>query len=142
MANLWQQLESKKITNRTEIEQYLTQKLGQPTNQLQYNLLTELTKKITSYYQPDQPLNYTIYSLLGSLTSPEQIQAKKFKEGKRLGQTFYILQIGNEKFQALQENLTQDKWEQIEKLAIIGQELVFKYKKWITNKQLLDWKTH
>jgi hypothetical protein len=102
-------LESKKITNRNEIEQYFTQKLGQPTNQLQYNLLTEITKKITSYYQPDQPLNYTIYSLVGSITSPEQIQAKKFKEGKRLGQTFYILQIGNEKFQALQENLPAEK---------------------------------
>jgi hypothetical protein len=95
----------------------------------------ELTKKIISYYQPDQPLNYTIYSLVGSLTSPEQIQEKTFKEGKRLGQTFYTLQIGKEKLHAIRENLTSEKWQQIEKMALIGQNLVFKYKKWITNKQ-------
>ena len=132
------QLETKQLTQKAEIEQYLIQKLGEPTTELQHNLLFELTKKINSYYQPDQSLNYTIYSLVGSLTSPEQIIQKEFKEGKRLGQTFYVLKIGSEQVQALQENLPPKKWQQIEKMAIIGQELVFKYKKWITNKQLLD----
>ena len=132
----WNQLESK---SKSEIEQLLISKFGEPTNELQTNLLFELTKKINSYYQPTPPLNYTIYSLIGSLTSPKQIIQKEFKEGKRMGQTFYILNLGNEKLQALQENLTPEKWQQIEKMAIIGQELVFKYKKWITNKQLLDW---
>jgi len=76
--------------------------------------------------------------LVGSLTSPEQIIEKKFKEGKRMGQTFYVLKVGADKLQALQENLTSEKWQQIEKMAIIGQNLVFKYRKWITNKELLD----
>jgi len=136
---LWNQLETKQITSKEEIEQYLLTKLGQPNNQLSFNCLTEITKKITSYYQQEQPLNYTIYTLTGSLTSPEQILEKKFKEGKRMGQTFYVLKIGTEKLQALAENLPTEKWEQIKKLAIVGQNLVFKYRKWITNKQLLDW---
>ncbi|CAI2200273.1 15223_t:CDS:1, partial [Funneliformis geosporum] len=44
----------------------------------------------------------------------------------------------DQKLQALQENLSPEKWQQIKKMAIIGQDLAFKYKKWITNKQLLD----
>jgi hypothetical protein len=139
MTNLWQQLETKKITNRVEIEKYLISQLGEPTNQTQNNLLQELTKKINSYYQPDQPLNYTVYTLTGSLTSPEQILEKKFKEGKRMGQTFYVLKIGDQKLQALQENIPPQKWTQLTKLTILNQKLAFKYKKWITNKQLLDW---
>jgi hypothetical protein len=39
---------------------------------------------------------------------------------------------------ALQEDLSMDKFKQIEQLALIGQNLAFKYKKWIKNKQLLD----
>lgn len=140
MTTLWQQLESKKLTERKEIENYLLQKLGTPTNQLSSNCLTELTKKITSYYTETQPQHYTVYQLPGSLTSPEQIIEKQFKEGKRMGQTYYVLQIGKEKLQALQENLPPQKWQQIIKMEILNQNLVFKYKKWITNKQLLDFK--
>lgn len=139
MTNLWQQLETKKISNRQEIENYLVQKLGTPTNQTQNNLLQELTKKINSYYQPDQPLNYTVYTLIGSLTSPEQILERKFKEGKRMGQTFYILKVEDQKLQATEAEIEPSKWEQIKKLAIVGQELVFKYRKFYTNKQLLDY---
>lgn len=138
-ASFWTQLENKKITSRGEIEQFLISKLGTPTNELQTNLLFELTKKINSYYQTPQSLNYTIYTLTGSITSPEQIIEKKFQEGKRMGQTYYTFNLAGQKLQALQENLPPEKWQQIKKLAIVGQELVFKYKKWITNKQLLDW---
>ena len=137
-TTFWQQLETKKIIGRGEIEQYLTAKLGTPANQLANNRLQELTKKIISYYQTETPKNYTIFSLVGSLTSPEQIIQKKFKEGKRLGQTYYLLKLGNEKLQASQENLSEEKWKQITKLELLGQNLVFKYKKWITNKELLD----
>lgn len=138
MTNFWTQLESKKITSKPEIEKYLLTKLGQPNNQLSSNCLTELTKKIISYYQEETPKNSTIYSLTGSIASPEQIIEKKFKEGKRLGQTYYVLKVGQEKLQALQENLEPSKWEQIKKLAIVGQNLVFKYRFWITNKELLN----
>ena len=136
--NFWNQLETKKLTTRQEIEHYLTAKLGEPTNELQTNLLFELTKKINSYYQEDQPKNYTTYTLIGSLTSPEKILERKFREGKRMGQTYYILKVDKEKLQAIEQELKPSKWQQITKLAIIGQELVFKYRKFYTNKQLLD----
>src|SRR5207248_11779068 len=90
-------------------------------------------------YQPDQPKNYTIYTLTGSLTSPEQILEKKFKEGKRMGQTYYVLKVGQEKVQATETEIEPSKWEQIKKLAILNQELVFKYHKFYQNKQLLDY---
>ena len=138
MTNFWEQLESKQITNKEQIEHYLTQKLGQPNNQLSSNCLQELTKKITSYYQEDQPKNYTIYTLTGSLSSPEQILERKFREGKRMGQTYYVLKIGSERLQATEAELEPSKWEQIKKLALIGQNLVFKYRKFYQNKQLLD----
>jgi hypothetical protein len=83
----------------------LLTKLGIPTNQLSSNCLTELTKKIVSYYSTPSINNYTIYSLIGSINSPEQIVEKKFKEGKRLGQTYYLLKVGPEKLQALSENI-------------------------------------
>jgi hypothetical protein len=84
----------------------LVQKLGEPTNEIQTNLLFELTKKIASYYQEDQPKNFTTYTLFGSLTSSEQILERKFKEGKRRGQTYYLLKIGSEKLQATEAELT------------------------------------
>jgi hypothetical protein len=138
MTNFWNQLESKQL-NQTTIKQTLIEKLGEPNNQLATNCLIELTKKINSYYSEDQPKNYTIYTLTGSLTSPEQILERKFRDGKRMGQTYYILKVGSEKLQATQEELAPSKWEPITKLAIIGQDLVFKYRKFYTNKQLLDY---
>ncbi|CAG8803279.1 35689_t:CDS:2, partial [Racocetra persica] len=89
------QLENKQIIERGEVEKYLVQKLGTPNNQLSSNCLQELTKKIISYYTETQPQHYSIYSLVGSLTSPEQIIEKQFKEGKRMGQTYYVLKIFN-----------------------------------------------
>jgi hypothetical protein len=45
---------------------------------------------------------------------------------------------GKEKLQARKELLSEDKWEQVKSLGILGQNLVFSYRKWITNKQVLD----
>ncbi|MDR1670338.1 MAG: hypothetical protein LBR43_01245 [Spiroplasmataceae bacterium] len=136
--SFWEQLKNQKITGRGEIEQYLTDKLGIPNNQLASNCLVELIKKVNSYYQEEQSKNYSIFSLEGIITSPEQVVQKKFKKGKRMGQTYYVLKIGTEKLQVLQELLPKPKWNQIAKLAILNQKLVFKYRKWITNKDLLD----
>jgi hypothetical protein len=48
--------------------------------------------------------------------------------------------LGNkEKLQAVKENLKPEQWNQIQKLGLLGQNLVFQYRKWITNKQILDW---
>ena len=138
MVNFWEQLEQKKITNRLEIEQYLVQKLGEPKTELQNNLLFELTKKINSYYSEETRQSHTFYSLLGQV---QEIVEKRFKEGKRRGQIFYSLRLSEpkgEKLRALQGDLPTEKWEQVEKLTLLNQKLVFKYKNWLTNKDIVD----
>ena len=136
--NFWNQLQSKKITDREQIEKQLTKKLGQPTSEVNQNLLTEIVKKINSYYAKPEEQNFTTHSLVGYLT---EISERKYKEGKNKGQVYYVLKLGGagkEVLQARKELLTEDKWKQIAKLAILGKNLVFQYKKWITNKQVLD----
>jgi len=141
MDTFWQQLETKTLA-KDQVEAFLFSKLGQPSNPTQQNLLTEILKKVNAYYFANEIQNTTIYQLIGTIIKPEKVIEKQFKEGKRMGQTYYSLKItspdGEESLQALQENLEPAKFSQIEKLAILQQNLVFKYKKWITNKQLLD----
>ncbi|KLL04977.1 MAG: hypothetical protein MRERV_8c064 [Mycoplasmataceae bacterium RV_VA103A] len=138
MTNFWNQLESKKITTKERMKNYLTQKLGKPETELQQNLLFELVKKINSYYTEETRQSNTTYSLLGQVS---EIVEKRFKEGKRRGQIFYSLKLGEpkgEKFRALKEDLSPEKWNQVQKLTILNQKLVFKYKNWLTNKDVVD----
>jgi hypothetical protein len=139
--NFWSQLETKQIS-KDQVEAFLLNLLGKPNNPTQQNLLTEILKKVNAYYFASEIQNTTIYQLIGTIIKPEKVIEKQFKEGKRMGQTYYVLKItspdGEESLQAFQENLEPSKWKQISKLAILKQKLVFKYKKWITNKQLLD----
>ena len=136
--NFWNQLESKQI-NREQLQPTLFKKLGKPSTDLQTNLYQEILKKITSYYFSEpETQNYTTYSLIGSVF---EIADRTHKTGKNKGQTYYVLKLGGqakETLQARKEDLPEDKWKQIQKLAILGQNLVFKYKKWITNKQIID----
>jgi len=136
--NFWNHLESKKIIDREQIEKHLTKKLGQPQNEIQVNLLGEIIKKINSYYAEPEEQNFTTYSLVGWVN---EISERKYKEGKNKGQTYYALKLGGagkEILQARKELLEEDKWEQVKSLAILGKNLVFSYRKWITNKQVLD----
>lgn len=140
-ASFWQQLESKEIS-KNQVEEYLIAKLGTPNNLTQHNLLTEIVKKVNAYYFASEIQNNTLFSLIGKVGKASDIIEKQFKEGKNKGQTYYVLKVtseeGEDKLQALQENLSIDKLSQIKQLAILGQKLVFKYKKWITNKQIID----
>ncbi|KLL03186.1 MAG: hypothetical protein MRERV_49c004 [Mycoplasmataceae bacterium RV_VA103A] len=134
--NFWTQLENQKIT-RQQLQPTLFKKLGQPTNDLQQNLCQEILKKITSYYfaEPESQ-NYTTSSLIGSVG---EISERIRKSGKRKGQVDYDLKLHTKEIlQARKEDLPPDKWNQITKLALLGQNLVFKYKKWFTNKQIVD----
>ena len=136
--NFWNRLESKKIIDREQIEKHLTKKLGQPQNEIQVNLLGEIIKKINSYYAEPEEQNYTLYSLVGWVN---EISERKYKEGKNKGQTYYALKLGGagkEILQARKELLDEAKWNQVKNLAILGKNLVFSYRKWITNKQVLD----
>ncbi len=134
--NFWNQLESQQIT-REQLQPTLFKKLGSPANELQANLAQEILKKITSYYFSSvEEQNYTTHSLIGSI---QEISERIRKTGQRKGQVDYNLKLNaKEILQARQEDLAEDKWEQITKLAILGQNLVFKYKKYFANKQVLD----
>ena len=114
--NFWTQLESKQIS-REQLQPTLFKKLGEPTNELQTNLVQEILKKISSYYFAEpEPTNYTTYSLI---SSAKEISQRKYKEGKNKGQTYYALKLANqETLQARKEDLPADKWTQITKLAI------------------------
>jgi len=135
---LWNQLETKTIT-REQLPLTLFKKLGEPKGELQTNLCQELIKKITSYYfTTETEQNYTIYSVVGWVS---EIIHKRFKEGPQKGQSYYVLILGSskDKLQAKKELLKTEQWNQVQKLALLGQNLVFQYRKWITNKQILDW---
>ena len=137
-TSLWNQLETKQIT-KEQLPITLFKKLGEPSNELQANLAQELIKKIVSYYfsaETDQ--NYTIYSVVGTV---QEIVQRKWKEGPKKGQVYYDLILGDtrEKLKAQQELLNKEQWEQIVKLALLGQNLVFQYRKWFSNKQILGW---
>jgi hypothetical protein len=136
--NFWNQLQSQKIT-KEQLPQVLFKKLGQPTSEIQQNLAQELLKKISSYYfVSETEQNFTTYSLVGWVN---EISERKYKEGKNKGQTYYVLKLGGagkEILQARKELLDENKWNQVQKLAILGKNLVFSYRKWITNKQVLD----
>jgi hypothetical protein len=80
--------------------------LGEPNNQLASNCLIELTKRISHYYLPETPKNYTIHTLIGSVS---EILERKFREGKRLNQTYYILKTETDQLQAHQEDLKPNK---------------------------------
>jgi hypothetical protein len=138
--NFWNQLESQKISDQAEIKNCLIQKLGSPQTELQTNLLLELTKKVGSYYLEVPKQNYSSCFLFGLV---QEISQKKFKEGKNLGQPYYILKLlseasKKETVQARKEDLPEDKWSQVEQLAVLGQNLVFKYRKFFNHRQIID----
>lgn len=133
----WNRLETKQIS-KEQVAEYLISKLGQPANLTQNNLLTEIIKKVNAYYFAQEIINTTIFSLYGYV---QEIQPKQYKEGKRMNQTYYLLKLGEPKGETLkasQTDLSKEKWNQLEKSALLGKKLVFTYRKWITNKELLD----
>lgn len=136
-ANFWTALESQQI-NKDQVEAKLLSLLGTPSNLTQQNLLTEFLKKVNAYYFQSQVNNNTTFSLYGYV---QEIQTRQYKEGKRRGQTYYLLKLAEpqgETLKASQTDLSQEKWTQLAKSALLGQKLVFVYRKWITNKELLD----
>ena len=136
--NFWNQVEQQTIT-KEQLATVLFKKLGKPANEIQQNLAQEILKKIASYYfATETEQNYATHSLVGWVN---EISERKYKEGPRKGQTYYVLKLGGagkETLQARKELLAEDKWEQVKNLGILGKNLVFSYRKWITNKQVLD----
>jgi hypothetical protein len=69
-----------------------------------------------------------------------EIVQRRRKEGPHKGQIYYdlILSGTRERLKAKPTDLTPEQFQQVAKLALLGQNLVFQYKKWFTNKEVLD----
>lgn len=95
--SFWEEINQIDFASKQNLDKYLLEKWGIPLDSNQTNLLSELSKKIYSYYQEQTNENYAIYSLAGSIENVSDIIEKKFKEGKRMGQTYYVLKIAGDK---------------------------------------------
>ncbi len=134
--NFWNQVEQQTIT-KEQLATVLFKKLGKPANEIQQNLAQEILKKIASYYfASEAEQNFTTYSLVGQVS---EIVQRRWKEGPKKGQIYYdlILSGTRERLKAKPTNLTPEQFQQVAKLELLGQNLVFRYKKWITNKEVL-----
>ena len=139
MNNFWENLKKVDFSTKQNLNKFLQEHWGSPVDEIQTNLLLELNKKIFSYYGRDPfDNNITVYNFIGSVDSISDIVEKKFKEGRRMGQTKYILKMENEIFECWKENLKPEKWEMIQDFAILGQKFVFKYKKRGKDNQIID----
>ena len=131
--NFWTNCPQK---TKTEIIELLTGKLGEPKNELDNNCLNSIAGKIANFYDEKDYRGKAVSSLIGKVA---EITLKQFSEGKRMGQTYYRIKLtNNSTLRAQKEDLTPEKWTQIEKLAILDQELVFKYRKWIIHRDICD----
>ena len=133
-TNFWEECPQK---TKSDILDLLTDKLGKPNNELAINCINALTKKILYFYSEEKDTRgQDVSSLIGQVA---EITLKKFKEGKRMGQIYYSLKLENKTIlRASKEDLPAEKWTQIEKLEVLNQNLVFKYRKWIIHKDIID----
>lgn len=138
--NFWQ-LINNQLLSKEQVTQLLVERLGQQTDRIAENCLNSLSKKVLSYYGQEENKNEST-SISNCTGTVQEIVEKIFKgESRRVGEKFFVLKLDQgQKLQAYQKDLPADKWTQLEKLAILGQNLVFKYKKWFTNKELLDFR--
>ena len=132
--NFWKNCATK---TKTEIINDLIIRLGEPKNELDNNCLSAVAKKITYFYGEEKDSrSQAVSSLIGKVV---EITQKKFKEGRRLGQIYYSLKLENKTIlRASKEDLSPEKWTQIEKLELLDQNLVFKYQKWIVHKDIVN----
>lgn len=122
---------------KTEIIDLLIKSLGEPKNELDNNCLDALSRKILYFYGEEKDSrSQAVSSLIGQVV---EITQKQFKDGKKKGKIYYSLKLENKMIlRAAKEDLPPKKWTQIEKLAILDQKLVFKYRKWIIHKDIID----
>jgi len=134
-TNFWEKCPQK---TKTEVMDLLVKHLGNPESDLDINCLNTISGKIAYFYSGNEKIGRSeaVSSLIGKVI---EITQKKFKEGRRIGQTYYSLKLdSNTILRAAKEDLTPEKWTQIEELAVLDQNLVFKYRKWIVHKDICD----
>lgn len=134
LTNFWESCPQK---TKTEIVEILVDKLGQPKNELDNNCLDAIAKKITYFYgESKDTRSKAISSIIGQVS---EITQTEFKTGKRCGKIHYLLRLTNKMIlRAIKEDLPIEKWTQIEQLAILDQNLLFKYRNSIYGKDICD----
>ncbi|MCE8163496.1 MAG: hypothetical protein I3273_06880 [Candidatus Moeniiplasma glomeromycotorum] len=134
ITTFWEQSSQK---TKTEIIDLLTFRLGNPKNELDNNCLNTIAGKIVYFYGEEKDTrSQSISSLIGKVV---EITQKKFKEGKKMGQIYYQLKLENKTIlRASKDDLPAEKWTQVEKLELLDQNLVFKYRSWIVHKDIVD----
>lgn len=133
-VSFWEKCPQK---TKGEIMDLLTEKLGAPKSDLENNCLDALVRKIIYFYSEEKDnRSQAVSSLIGKVI---EVTQKEFKEGKRKGQIYYQLKLENKTIlRVAKEDLPVEKWTQVEQLTILDQNLLFKYRKWIVHKDIVD----
>ncbi|MCE8163381.1 MAG: hypothetical protein I3274_04145 [Candidatus Moeniiplasma glomeromycotorum] len=133
-TNFWEICPKK---TKTDILDLLIFRLGKPKNELDNNCLNAVAKKVLYFYSEEKDSrSQSVSSLIGQVS---EITQKQFKEGKRMGQIYYQLKLENKMIlRAAKEDLSEENWSRIVKLELLDQKLLFKYRKWIVHKDIVD----
>ena len=133
-SNFWEKCPQK---TKSEIMDLVNNQLGIPRNDLEFNCLDAIARKILYFYGEEKDTrSKAIYSLIGTVVEMSQ---KIFKEGKKTGKIYYSLKLENKTLlRAIKEDLSAEKWVQVEKLELLDQNLLFKYRKSCFGKDICD----
>ena len=133
-TNFWENCNQK---TKPEIMDLLVDRLGKPKNELDNNCLDAVARKIIYFYgETKDRRTKAISSITGQVS---EITQTTFGPGKRCGQIYYSIKLTNKTIlRAIKEDLPAEKWTQVEQLAILDQNLLFKYRNSIFGKDICD----
>ena len=134
LTNFWEIVPQK---TKTEIVEILIDKLGEPKSELDNNCLKVIAGKIAYFYgETKDTRSKAIHSLIGQVV---EITQTTFGPGKRYGQIYYSIKLTNKIIlRAIKEDLNPDQWTQVEKLELLDQNLLFKYRNSLYGKDICD----
>lgn len=134
LIGFWENCSQK---TKTEIIDQLTFRLGNPKDELTTNCLKSLAGKITYFFNEQKDTrSQAVSSLIGKVV---EITQREFKDEKIKGQIYYLVKLANNSLlRARKQDLSEQNWNQITQLTILDKELLFKYRKWIIHKDIVD----
>lgn len=132
--NFWEDCNQK---TKTDIMDLLVSRLGEPKNELDKNCLDVVARKIIYFYgETKDRRTKAISSITGQVS---EITQTTFGPGKRCGQIYYSIKLTSKTIlRAIKEDLPAEKWTQVEKLELLDQNLLFKYRNSIFGKDICD----
>lgn len=133
--NFWEDCNQK---TKTEIVDLLVNRLGEPKNDLDKNCLDALAGKVIYFYSEGKDTrSKAISSIVGQVS--EITQTVFGPNNRKRGQIYYLIRLVNKTtLRAIKEDLSEEKWTQVEKLELLDQNLLFKYRFSIFGKDICD----